>query len=176
MPENLVLTKLSPLYRAAMLEMIADYQSAGERRYDAIRELILTDFAAYLRKLEDNERGINLPPEFSPDSVYFLLKDGKTFLGSLRLRHKLVPDLMVEGGNIGYDIRPSQRRKGYATQMLRLGLEKAREIGLQRVLITCDETNIASARVIEKNGGILENRLPSPDRGVPISRYWIEIS
>jgi len=173
--DNLKLVTLAPEYREMFLEMIADFQSAGETRYDVVKEKVLADFPAYLERLDKNARGEDLPEDFSPDIVYFLLEDERTFLGSVRLRLKLVPFLAVEGGHIGYDIRPSQRGKGYATRMLALCLQKARECGFDRVLVTCDQANRASARVIEKNGGVLENTAVSPRTGKPILRYWIQI-
>jgi predicted acetyltransferase len=80
------------------------------------------------------------------------------------------------GGHIGYVVRPAFRRHGYATQMLRQSLPIARTVGLKRVLVTCDDTNIGSARVIERCGGILQNKLPGPDGQPPKRRYWIEMT
>ncbi len=173
--ETLALVTLSVRYREAWLEMVADYQAAGETRYDADRLVALDDFPAYVHRLAQNACGENLPPGHVPWTTYFLLKDGQVFLGSTRLRHYLVPDLEIEGGNIGYDIRPSQRRKGYGTRMLALCLDRAWELGLERVMVTCDTSNIASARVIERNGGVLEDYTTSPESGEQVSRYWIAL-
>jgi len=107
--------------------------------------------------------------------VYFLVKDRSYLVGSSRLRHTLTPDLEQEGGHIGYDIRPSQRGKGYATLLLNLMLEEAKGSGLTGVLVTCDETNIASARVIEKNGGKMLNKVVSEESGELVRRYWIDL-
>lgn len=93
--------------------------------------------------------------------------DGDTFLGRLAIRHRLTPFLLEQGGLIGYDIRPSARRRGHATAMLRAGLPVARGLGLESVLITCDHDNVASRRVIEANGGVFEDR-----RGQKL-RYWV---
>src|SRR5690606_33152193 len=79
------------------------------------------------------------------------------------------------GGHIGYGVVPAHRRKGYATEMLRQGLEEAKKRGFRRVLVTCDIDNIGSSRVIEKNGGILENLYASPELRAPKKRYWIAI-
>jgi predicted acetyltransferase len=87
----------------------------------------------------------------------------------------LNPDLEIEGGHIGYAIRPSLRKMGYGTLILTLTLEKARALGLRGVLVTCDTENLGSARIIEKNGGVLESVAISPDSNKKISRYWIEI-
>jgi len=79
-------------------------------------------------------------------------------------------------GHTGYEIRPSQRGRGYGTAILKLALPKAKEIGLNRVLLTCDETNIASRKIIEKNGGVLETKEENPATGVDKLRFWISLA
>lgn len=93
--------------------------------------------------------------------------------GSIDIRHRLNEYLLQFGGNIGYSVRPSQRRKGYATEMLALALEECRKWGLNRALVTCDKTNIGSAKTIQKNGGVLENEVLEGDRIT--QRYWIAL-
>ncbi len=83
--------------------------------------------------------------------------------------------LLMMGGHIGYEIRPSRRKQGYGTEILRLGLEKAKELGLQRVLVTCDEDNIGSKKIIEHNGGKFENAIVMEGDTVKKLRYWIDI-
>jgi predicted acetyltransferase len=99
----------------------------------------------------------------------------RRILGRISVRHRLNANLEIEGGHIGYDVRPSERRKGYGTLMLKLALEEARKIGLKRVMITCDTDNIASAKIIEKNGGIFERHDISPMSGKQLNQYWIEL-
>jgi predicted acetyltransferase len=77
------------------------------------------------------------------------------------------------GGHIGYGIRPSERKKGYASLMLSLALPIAKKVGLEKVLITCDKSNLGSARTIISNGGVLENEVREEDDIV--QRYWIDI-
>jgi len=84
-------------------------------------------------------------------------------------------DLLKWGGHIGYEIRPSKRRHGYGTEILRLGLEKAKQVGLHKALVTCDETNIGSKKIIENNGGQFENALAIDGSPVKKLRYWIDI-
>ena len=83
--------------------------------------------------------------------------DGNEFLGRVAVRHRLTPRLLEIGGHIGYDVRPSARRRGHATEMLRHALGVARDLGIERALITCDVDNVGSRTVIERNGGILED-------------------
>jgi predicted acetyltransferase len=95
-------------------------------------------------------------------------------LGSVNIRHCLNEDLLFRGGHIGYGIRPTQRKKGYATLMLGLALEKCREMGLKKVLVTCNQDNIGSAKTIRNNGGILENEV-TEENGTVIKRFWINL-
>jgi predicted acetyltransferase len=101
---------------------------------------------------------------------------GEQFVGRISVLHELDDALRVEGGNIGYDTVPSFRGRGIATEMLRQALPVARALGLMEVLLTCDDTNAASIRVIEKNGGSLrETRAIHANR--PLKRYyWITLS
>lgn len=82
---------------------------------------------------------------------------------------------MAFGGLIGYSVRPSQRGKGYASEMLKLALDKFKNTNIENILITCKDFNIASKKVIEKNGGIFENTYSNDDDGYTYLRYWIKI-
>ena len=89
------------------------------------------------------------------------------FLGRIAIRHRLTPALLEYGGHIGYDVRPSARRRGHATEMLRQALGIASDLGIERVLVTCDVDNVGSRAVIERNGGVFE------DERVGKLRFWI---
>ncbi|NTU75414.1 MAG: GNAT family N-acetyltransferase, partial [Anaerolineaceae bacterium] len=138
-------------------------------------ELAAGDFTAYLANAEKDEQHANLKPGYVPQTIFWLVKDGRTVLGESHLRHYLNPALELFGGHIGYRIRPSARRSHYGTTLLAMTLVKARELGLQRVLVTCDDTNTGSYRIIESNGGILLDKLIPPEHGILIRRYWIDI-
>ena len=105
----------------------------------------------------------------------FWLMDGDEWIGKLTLRTTINEQYLHAGGHIGYEIRPSQRRRGYGTLLVRMGLEKARERGLKRVLLTCDETNIGSRRVSERTGGQLENAVEVEGQIALKMRYWINL-
>ncbi|HOF88327.1 MAG TPA: GNAT family N-acetyltransferase [Armatimonadota bacterium] len=109
-----------------------------------------------------------------PQHVYWAVCGGQV-VGVLKLRHRLTPNLEHYGGHIGYAVRPSARGRGVATRMLGLALQKARALGLRRVLLTCNLDNHASARVIVKNGGVRDTDGTHPETGPPHARYWIDL-
>ena len=94
-------------------------------------------------------------------------------MGAVNIRHKLNEELLYTGGHIGDGIRPSERRKGYATAMIALALEECRKLGIDKVLMCCNKDNIGSAKSIINNGGVLENEVE--EDGHWEQRYWIEL-
>lgn len=113
--------------------------------------------SVFIKSLKKARNGLDLKKGQVPYTVYWLI-DGKKFIGTLRLNKKLNKRLRIRGGNIGYVIRPTEIRKGYGKEILRLGLLKARIQGLKKVYIDCRENNVASKKIIEKNGGIFIKR------------------
>jgi predicted acetyltransferase len=93
--------------------------------------------------------------------------EGDEFLGRIGIRHRLTPELLEMGGHIGYDVRPSARRRGHATAMLRAALDIANEMGIEQALVTCDVDNVGSRTVIERNGGVLEDERDGK------LRFWV---
>ncbi len=173
---NLKLIKLTKAYETQLGEMIDEWKLDQELNHTnhspwAIFKNDYHDFDHYLENLELKTATENRVP----DSVFFLLDTERDrLLGAVNIRHYLNDALLKEGGHIGDGIRPSERRKGYATEMVRLALEECRKLGIQRVLMTCDKDNIGSARSIIKNGGVLENEFINGEGQVE-QRYWIEL-
>jgi predicted acetyltransferase len=132
--------------------------------------------AGYLQMQVDFTAGLNLPDGYVPQTTFWGIDDHGEVIGMLRMRHRLNDVLLRSGGHIGYYVRPEARGKGYASEMLRLALLQAREMGIDRVLLTAYASNEASCRVIEKNGGIMEDESPHPETGLPYRRYWIEVA
>jgi predicted acetyltransferase len=167
---NLTLVEPTPELREAFLDMAQEFRALGDDRYgDAIE-----DFDAFLRRCLDASRGVGLRPGIVPSTSLWLVLDGQSVLAVSNLRHHLTAELERFGGHIGYAVRPSQRRKGYGTALLAMTLEVARKRGLARVLVTCDDDNVGSARIIEKNGGVRDAMGTNPRSGKPLRRYWIE--
>ena len=131
-------------------------------------------FHRYLEVLDEQERGVDLPPGHVPSTFLFAFVDER-IVGRVSLRHRLTDALTHVGGHVGYVVVPEFRRRGYATVMLRLALDIACEqLGIDRVMVSCDDDNVGSIRTIERNGGTLENVVAGPDSGPPTRRYWID--
>jgi len=121
-----------------------------------------------------DEREETMQKGFVSATTYFAINtDDNQLVGIIQLRHRLNEFLMNFGGHCGYSIRSSERRKGYATEMLRLVKEEAKKMGLKKILVVCDKENIASAKTILSNGGILENEVL--EDGEITQRYWINL-
>lgn len=132
------------------------------------------DFAAFVAQLHREARGEGLPDWAVPQHTLWAVRGGR-MVGVLKLRHRLTPMLENRGGHIGYFVRPSARGQGVATRMLALALDRARALGLTRVLLTCDIDNHASARVMIINGAVRATDGAHPDTGQPLARYWIDL-
>ncbi len=172
----LKLIKLTKEYEKQLCEMIDEWKTDQEINHTnrspwAIFKNDCHDFEFYLEHLELKEAR----EDRVPDLVFFLLdEDRDRLLGAVNIRHYLNDSLLKEGGHIGDGIRPSERRKGYATEMIRLALTECKKLGIEKVLMTCDKDNIGSARSIIKNGGILENEFVNSEGNVE-QRYWISL-
>ena len=170
------LIKLTKEYESALAEMIDEWKEDQEINHTnhspwAIFKNDYHDFDYYLENLEIKSEGDGTVP----DSVFFLLdEDRNRLLGAVDIRHYLNEYLLREGGHIGDGIRPTERRKGYATELIRLALIECKKLGMNKVLITCDRDNIGSAKSIINNGGILENEFVNSDGEIE-QRYWITL-
>lgn len=172
--ERLQLIRPTGELEGSCLALRDEFRSVDNRVYQTYLPREGEPFTEFLRRLHDNERGHDLLPDVVAQSIFWLVRDGQEIVGQSALRHTLTPMLEIEGGHIGYAIRPGERKKGYGTRILALTLEPARAIGLQRVLVTCNTENTASARIIQQNGGVFEGESLSPFTGKPVSRYWID--
>ncbi len=168
------LVRPNVIYKASFLQAWAEFAKDGSSLSLPDRAEVAGDFPAYVKKIRGWAQGKNLRPGYVPESVYWLVI-GNKYIGKISIRHRLTPHLRRIGGHIGYEIRPSERQKGYGTLILKLALLKARRLGIERVRISCDATNTGSRRIIEKNGGVLDGAV-SQGKGLPKKlRFWIKI-
>ncbi|MGE5224255.1 MAG: GNAT family N-acetyltransferase [Omnitrophica WOR_2 bacterium] len=171
--EAITLSEPAICFEEEYLRLAAEFDQAGEDFPNS--HWPGEEFTAFVWRVRGYSRGVNLPRGWVPFTTFWLIKNGATILGISDLRHRLNPSLEVVGGHIGYVIRPSQRRKGYGTLILARTLVKAKDLGLTRVLLTCDSDNTGSARIIEKNGGILTREFFYSPTGKMKSHYWIPL-
>lgn len=165
------LIKMEEQYKEQLFDMLEEWYATGEKIVPyAIRKVDYHDFEQYLESLEIKDASDGKVP----DSTFFALDEERNILlGAVNIRHYLNEALLLNGGHIGDGIRPSERLKGNATQMIGLALEECRKLGLDKVLMVCDKENIGSAKSIMKNGGVLENEIVVD--GVTEQRYWITL-
>ena len=156
-------------YRAAMLDAGSSMDGAGPLRHS-------TDPAQWLAEVRSYEAPETLPEDkvLSTQLVLVRMPEGR-IVGMLNIRHYFNDYLALCGGNIGYSVRPDERRKGYAKRMLGEALTWCRALGLTRVLVTCLEENEASRRTILSQGGVYERTVTDPNDGERLQRYWITL-
>ncbi|MGA7204857.1 MAG: GNAT family N-acetyltransferase [Specibacter sp.] len=160
-------------FHASWLEGAAEFDGAhmdgAGAETVALAELVAP---AAFGDFVDTLRSYALPESPRPAGhvpcTYLWIVDGDTFIGSLAIRHELNDFLLELGGHIGYSVRPSARRLGHAATALKDALSLAAGLGIDRILVTCDEDNVGSRATIEKNGGVHED-----NRGGK-RRYWID--
>lgn len=179
MPE---LISPDPRVHRSFLVAMAEFQAEGQGGPDddsntgqAIRKYARrwadpAEFARYLRELEDEARDESPRPDGRVPQTTLWWVSGNEYLGRISIRHRLTASLREIGGHIGYDIRPSARQRGHATAMLAAALPVARSLGIDQAMLTCDQDNLASRKVIEANGGVLE------DVRNEKMRFWIATS
>ena len=177
MSDRISLVRPDISHKEAAREFIAEFRehnstpngSGGLDRYSE-------DYEGWLGKLEREADEKTVESGKVPaDTRFAIRKEDSKLIGMINIRHRLNDFLLNRGGHIGYCIRPLERGKGYATEMLGLGLGLCRELGLERALVTCDRNNIPSARTIQHHGGILENEVFNKESSSYVQRYWIKV-
>lgn len=172
---SIKLIKGSYKYKTQIIDMLEEWKEYNSKNETddspwAIFKNSYEDFDYYLNHLDISKPEAGLVP----DSTFFCLDEERNIIvGAVNIRHSLNEALLVNGGHIGDGIRPSERRKGYATQMIGLALEECKKLGIRKVLMVCDKDNIGSAKSIRNNGGVLENEIT--ENGKTEQRYWIDL-
>ena len=169
------LEKVSSNQPKGLMEFLIDF-SKGENGVKG-PNINNPDFTlkSYLNNVIAMESSENLKVGYVPMSTYWLLDDNDYVIGICKLRHKLTKLLLDYGGHIGYYIKKSERNKGIGTFMLKNTLKEAKNLGLEKVLITTEIDNFASNRIILKNGGKLEDTRYNKETGKKFNRYWITL-
>ena len=169
------LVKLSSKYKKQLFEMMDEWTKYNEDENNnpnkspySIFKNDYHDFDNYLSNLEIKE----FDGKYVPDSTFFALDIKRdVFVGAVNIRHFLTDDLLKFGGHIGDGVRPSERRKGYGSEIIRLALKECKKLNIDNVLIICDKDNIGSRKTIINNGGIKEESTSLDSQ----ERYWIKI-
>jgi predicted acetyltransferase len=168
---RVVLTPMAPGRDKEFAEMLDEFRAAHEFHvYSGSFAVAWEGYSPFYALLAQMKRGGAPTPEIVPMDSYFIEAEGR-MLGEIYVRHRLTPHLEKIGGHIGYKVRPSCRNRGVAAAALRLALGKLSAMGVKSALVTCNTTNAASARVIEKCGGVRFDDAHLPDRVE--RRYWV---
>jgi len=175
-----MLVLASPAYKHDYVQALREGFRRGDQSAMKPGEIdkIAADFDGFLADLTRQTGDFILPNGKTVSRVPFdmcWLVDGETFIGETGIRYSLNGWLLQIGGHVGYGIRPSYRRRGFGTLILKLALKRLHAAGIERALVTCYDHNIGSAKIIEANGGKLENIIDDPRGGGQSRRYWIDL-
>lgn len=172
--EEFILTRPTDEYADQLAEYRQEFLDAGSsmdgcgplRRFENLKE--------YVQLCKDYENPETVPSHLVPATQFlFIRKNDHRLIGMIQVRHAFNEFLEKYAGNIGYSVRPSERRKGYATEMLKMTIPFCKEIGLDQVLIACVEGNIGSEKTILANGGVYESTVYWSDRDENLKRFWV---
>lgn len=155
------------------LSYIVEWEQTGENIVPSATKRNNLSFDELMQRWLSDKTDEAYKKGFVPSTLYFLVDENERILGAIHLRHELNDRLLLNGGHIGYGVRPSERNKGYASLMLNLLLAKIQNEGFTKVLVTCDDDNIGSSKTIEKNKGILQEKVEF--EGVLTRKYWINL-
>ena len=174
--EEFILLRPTSEYASQIIEYRQEFLDAGDSM----------DGTGPLRRFENPEEYIKICAEYEdPEKVpshlvpatqfFFIRKSDNKLVGMIQVRHSFNDYLEKYAGNIGYSVRPSERRKGYAKEMLEMVLPFCRKVGIDKVMITCIDGNIGSEKTILANGGIYESTIHEPNSNRNLKRFWITL-
>lgn len=172
--KNLLIIEPSIDFKNQYIEMIEEWKGTGEKMVPFVLRYEYEEFDLFLEKLIKLRDEPIMDEKTVNSSTFWLVEDNEIVVGAVNIRHRLNSYLLDIGGHIGYGIRPTYRRRGYATEILKQSLKHAKSLGITKALVTCDKDNIGSARTIINNNGVLDSE--AVINGTEIQRYWIEIN
>ncbi len=174
--EQLILIKPTSEYSEQIKEYRREFLDSGDSMDGTGSLRRMEDPLAFIQKCKDYEMPETLPEGRVLATQFMLVrKSDDRLLGMIQVRHYFNDYLEKYAGHIGYSVRPSERRKGYAKEMLKMALPFCREIGLDKVLITCIGGNIGSEKTILANGGVYESTVHEPNENIDLKRFWIKL-
>ena len=174
--KEFILTRPTSEYASQIKEYRQEFLDSGDsmdgcgplRRYDDPEE--------YIKVCKEYEDAQKVPSNLVPATQFFFVrKSDNRLVGMIQVRHCFNDYLEKYAGHIGYSVRPSERRRGYAKKMLKMTLPFCREIGLDRVLVSCIDGNIGSEKTILANGGVYESTVHEPNEDRDLKRFWIKL-
>ena len=173
--EDFVLARPSPAYAGQLAEYRAEFLEAGDSMDGTNRLRRFEDMAEYIRYCADCENPADADDRAPATQFLFVRVSDGRLVGMIQVRHCLNDYLRTFGGHIGYCVRPSERRKGYAKAMLKAVLPFCREIGIEKVLVTCLDGNTGSEKTILSGGGVYESTVYEPELKADVKRFWISL-
>ncbi|MGF1694470.1 GNAT family N-acetyltransferase [Vibrio lamellibrachiae] len=161
-------------YEESYIQMVREFSEQGEVFIPFVLSENYSDFPAMIDRLASYSRGEQLATVFVANSSYWLINTNEKVVGCSNLRHDLNDELLVLGGHIGYGIKPSERKKGYAKLILKLTLPRANSNGITKALLTVNKANLGSVKAIQSNGGVLEAEKKVSGQEGLVQYYWVE--
>ena len=174
--EDFILIRPTSEYASQIVEYRQEFLDAGDSMDGTVPLRRTSNPEEYIQICLDHEDPLKVPSHLVPATQFFFIrKSDNKLVGMIQVRHHFNDYLEKYAGHIGYSVRPSERRKGYAKRMLAAALPFCREIGLDKVLVACIDGNIGSEKTILANGGVYESTVHEPNNNVDLKRFWITL-
>jgi len=170
---NLNLVRYDEVSEEKYIDYISEWETLNEKVIPSAARREGRSFSEMMIKWREDETDIPVSKGFVPATLYFLTNESGRILGGIHFRHYLNERLRQDGGHIGYGVRKSERRKGYAREMLNLLLKKIKQLKIDKVMLSCDDDNIGSAKTIESCNGIMQDKVVFENELT--RRYWITL-